>query len=719
MKGKSRAEKRLAEVQRLLGEVEPEVHYHGNSALLRVADEVDVKSPVFYAVMVAGQLPMETVEVLNQSWAGGVPAEDITFFIQREGKGGNDEGEEREGEENNEGQRSLQLNLQTTNNIHLLPSSTRAEVQVLKYICHQKLNSNKWFFISNSDVYVKTLDFERYLNEIDVLQYHYGYLGKPIKRDAIGRVCMPGPGSVLSHVTMQEICAKVEECDIQVPLTDCPLGECVRRLVPRLQCNKEGHPHDLFLKFDGGKRGPITELKHREILNRALTIYPVSDGKLMYAIHQVMVAERLNTSQNDLQETKSSIDRMADLLPRANLLVHQEREGAMTRYDIIAWALITSNQLMSDKESDPVMKVPAIWKSEVDSLIRKVTDYLSFWEDGRYTFKRIVNGYFRVLPQLGIDYIIDFEGKEEVWSEENVSPTSKHFRVTLSRRFDSLEVDPVIVKSTTAGPRHITIAVVTTTGHSDQFQGFMLMLDKVLEDDQKINLIVINMKAHEKDQRKSTSVMDAKSILSLYDRKYPQASFTVLDSPTLLSREHGLSLVVRELRPSDVVFLADLNLQFDRGFLERCRHLPLQGQQAYFPTFFSKLDPAFLTEMNHVMMEDTISEHSGHWLHHSNSVGCLYAADIFAAVQQGGAKGIPNSIVVSDLYNTLIDKGYEVVTATDKGLKLNYVGERDCGSWLVGEEKEECTRNGQDYSDLYTRMQLSALLFDHEGADKF
>ena len=697
MKGKSQVEERLAEVQRLLRELEPETRHHGNN-VIRLSDELEVKVQLFYAVIVSGHRPLDTVKVVNETWAGALPEQDIAFFVQRER------------EEN-----GVLSEAHLSPSVHPLPSSRPAEVTVLEYICQNKLNSSKWFFIANSDLYVKTDSIESYLREFDALQYHYGYLGKPVKRDPIGRVCMPGPGSLLSHVTMEEVCTKIEGCGKLEPLTDSVLGECLHRLVPRLQCNKEGRPHELFLKFDGGKRGPITELKHRDILDKALTVYPVSDPKLMYSLHQLTVAERLNASQHQLQEIKSSLDQMEELLPHVNVLARQEEGEAVTsREDVATWKLINGNLLMSEEESDPATKLPTVWKSELDSLVKKVVDYLSSWEEGSYKFKRIVNGYFRVLPQTGIDYIIDFEGKE-VRSDDELSPAAKHFRVSLSRWFDSLQVDPVLLKAADVKSRHVTIAVVMTTDHSKQFQGFMTTLEKVLKDDQKINLLVVRMKAEERNKEKTT-VVDVKTVISLLETKYPQASFAIVDSPSLLSREHGLSLAIRELRPNDIVFLADLNLEFDSGFLDRCVSLPLQGQQAYYPVVFSKADPSLLTTINSVETESTISAQSGHWLSQSRGVACLYAADILTALQQAVAKGIANSVDVTAMYRSLVEKGYEVVMATDKGLTLSYDEERECLSQLVG---EECDSERQDYLDLCTRMQLSVLLFDHEGADKF
>lgn len=711
---------RLAQVQRLLEELEPrQPSYRGNpddSEIQRLSDEVEIKSRVFYSMIVSSTVmgqraKMDNIRLLNETWAGDVKPADIAFFI---------EGGERESMDNNQ--------LELHDNIHQLPSSNLAtELQVLRYLCQYKVNSSKWYFIANSDIYIKTHSFEDYLAEVEALHYHYGYLGKPIKRDPIGRVCMPGPGSVLSQQTMQEVCSKLEDCEKLEYRTNCVLGECIRRHVPRLQCNKEGHPHELFVRcYNDDKGGPITEPKYRFIIDRALTIYPVTDPKLMFAIHQLIVAARLNQSQHLLQEIKSSLDQMDDLLPQTD--IHTQLETSVNRENVMPWKLINSNLLMSEEESSPALKIPAVWKREIDVLMEKAMEYLTSWdEQTSYSFKRIVNGYFRVDPHTGIDYIIDFEGKPAHTAEakDDFSQPAKHFRVTLTRKFDQLEVNPVPLRATGTDEKHITIALFMTAEHDEKFQTFMEKLKKILLEDQRINVILVKMgSSSERALKKSTAtsvVPETRSLIAQYEREFPHTSFTVLESPSLLSRDHGIALAIRELRPNDIVFLSDLDLEFDAGFVERCRNIPLQGQQVYSPIFFSKANPSLLKAISKNKTTTTsITEHSGYWtVLGSNSASCLYAADMLATAQLPGAKGMPNSVNVEEMYRTLVEKGYEIVKATDRGLRRVYDGERGC-SGMVGEGEGTCSEHAQqNYTELDLRIQLSVSLFDHEEEDKF
>ena len=479
--------------------------------------------------------------------------------------------------------------------------------------------------------------------------------------------------------------------------------------------SSSSQPHELFLKFDGGKQGLITEPKNHRILDTALTVYPIADPKLMYLTHQFVVSRILNETQHELQHLKDAIDQMSELLPQSDIRPSRgvKQDTIASKDDIVAWKLINHNLLMSDEENNPALTVPMPLKSEFNHLTQKALEHLNSRADEQYTFKKVVNAYWKVDPLVGIEYIIDFEAKK-AGTESDYTEVPTRYRVTFTRPLNPAEVNPV---QTRASDQHVNMAIFLTSDQLEKFQRFMKMLEKVLEHDQRISLLVVQMRsAGEKQKlRQATNTLDPKSIISLYETKYPKASFKVLDSPSLLSRAHGISLVIKESRPNEIIFLADLDLEFDAGFVERCRNYPLQGQQVYFPIMFAKIDPSFLSSMNHTMLETTISQHSGYWLIHSYSVACMYAADLLGSTSQNGFKGIPNEVDTSEVYSSLMEKGYEVFRAMDKGLKRVYNSQRECDLDFNGQEYHPCEAPSDIYSSLYIKTQLSVLLFDHES----
>ena len=697
---------RFAEFDRLLEQLHPY-----SEMIHRLSEEVKVMDPVFYAVIVPDGQSLDNLKAIRNSWAKDVPEADIGFFVPFD-----DTARTNFEFANNENTNGIEAESYKSNGIIKLSKSELLEIQTLKFLCDHKLNDTKWFFISYDNVYVKTHLLEKFLLSMETSQSELGYLGKPIKREPIGRVCMPGPGSVLSYSILSELCPKLDACvKLQDHLeTECVLGECVRKQLPSVQCAKEGNPLELFLKFEKGKRGSIVDPRNKRVLENALTVYPIADPKLMYNVHQFVVSKRLNTSQHEIQELKMTVDRMAEHLPQTDIKTFHGKENndvINSEDDIAAWKLINHNMLMSCVENNPASKIQTLWKNELDVLSSIAMEYLNAREEDTYSFKRMVNVYWRVNPLLGTEYILDFEVKL-AGTESDYNAPSKSIRATLTRLYNEPEGNPILPEAETS--RHVCIGVLVTSELVEKFQRFISMLEKVLEENQRFDLIVVEMRTTTEKQNlhKSNSL---KSIVSSYENKYPKANFKVINSPNILSRSHGISLLVRELRPNDLVFISDLDLEFDTSFLDRCRNYPFQGRQVFFPIPFSKMDPSLVASMNHTMLENTITQHSGHWSVNSYSTACIYAVDILSNVQQDDFKGIPNEINMAEVYSTLVKKGYEVVRGVDKGLKRLHSSERVCDLDFYGEQHDPCSSPQGRYEMLYLKTQLSVLLLDHEG----
>lgn len=684
---------RLQRYEELMRELHPDSHLSTGPKLL--SEETLMKDPVHYAVMVTQMTPFpDTLDTLSNTWAGGVSENRVSYYLSHRDDT-DDQGDTK--------------TPKTRSDVVKLSTEVLDEVQVLKHICKHRLNSTKWFFIGYDTVYVKTQELESYLLTLEDSQDRLPYLGKPVKREPVGRLCLPGPGTVLSYQALTEVCPRLSGCEgmrEEELKTDCALGECVHRLLPDVQCNKEGYPQNLFLRFDAGKKGPIIDPKNKVVLNRALTVYPVSDFKLMYNIHQLVVGRRLNESQHLVQELKQTANQMTALLPRSETGHAQSDANTLkSRADIVSWQLISNSRLMVQESDDPAIKTPELWKQEVEVLSSRAVEYLSvLQEEQPLVLHKIVNIYWRHHPIKGVEYIVDFEAE----SQQEDNPTFSRFCAYLSRSYSPLQVSPL--QPQVKESKRVTIALVVTADQLDTLETFMKQLARVLDQDQRLDLIVVRMRTERDRQqaKKDTTDSALDTLLHSYETKYLRASFTAVDSPYILSRSHGLALVLHEIKPTDILFLADLYLTFNTSFLERCRSLPLQGQQAYYPI-------PFAMNSNGI----AVSSELGHWLVKSHGVGCVYAADILSSIQTAEGKGIPKEIDSEKLYKRLLLRDYELIRSVDSGLwRQRPSSASGCELDLVGEEKEVC-EEAQPYAVLRDRAHLSEMLFDHEREQKF
>ena len=689
-------EERLSKYEKLMAELHPDpANHHAGTGPRWLADEVRMKDLVHYSIIMTDATPPEDmVDILQNTWTKDIPQPNIAYYFPPASSP------------------------QTDNipNTVQLSSGELYEIQALKHICAKKVNSTKWYFIGYDTTYVKTLELEEYLLTLEAIQDQLPYMGKPVKREPFGRLCLPGPGNFLSSLVLPQLCDKVSSCvtsgnELE---TECALGECVSKQLPKVQCNKDfNRPQSLFVRFDSSRKGPIIDPKNKNTLRRALTVFPVEDSKLMYNIHQLVVGSRLNASQHFAQELKQTADQMTSFLPHSeNAYARSVTDMVKSREDIAAWQLINHNRLMERDSENPARKVPGFWKNELDSLTSRIMGYLMSLSDNKQlVFSRVVNAYWRLHPLTGMQYIIDFEAKSEAAKGEQTAAPLLRYSAHLSRAYSPPELSPVQpqVKSS----KRVTIAIVMTAEQESELQIFMKKLEQVLNEDQRLDLIVVKMRTEKDRQGSKKSDSGLETILHSYETRYSKASFRLVSSPYMVSRAYGLALVLHEVKPTDILFLSDLYLAFNASFVDRCRNIPLQGQQVYYPIIFATSASEATTSDS---TDSSIIFQSGHWLVKSHGVACLYAADVLST-QQAGGKGIPNEVDTDQLYQGLLEKEYEVVRSVDSGLWKRGAPENSaCELDLVGEEQEPCrTVHKCSFEKLQLSTQLSQMLFDHEG----
>lgn len=685
-------EERLSKYEKLMAELHP-ADQHTGTGPRWLADEVKMKGLVHYSIIMTDLTPAaDMVGILQNTWTKDIPQQNVDYYFPPA--------------------RSPQTD--RILNAVQLSSDKLYEIQALNHICAEKVNSTKWYFIGYDTAYVKTLELEEYLLTLDAIQEQLPYMGKPVRREPLpGRLCLPGPGSLLSSLILSQLCDKVSSCAMsELELeTDCALGECVSKQLPDVQCNKDfNRPQSLFVRFDSSRKGPIIDPKNKNTLCRALTIYPVEDSKLMYNIHQLVVGSRLNSSQHFAQELKQTADRMMSFLPHSKTAYALTSiDMAKSREDIAAWQLINHNRLMERDSEDPARKVPGFWNNELNSLTSRIMGYLTSLNDNQQlVFSRVVNAYWRLHPLTGMQYIIDFEAKSEVAKGEQIAAPLLRFSSHLSRAYSPPELSPV--QTQVKSSKRVTIAIVMTAEQESELQTFLKKLEQVLNEDLQLDLIVVKMRTDKDRQASKKPDSSLETILHSYEMRFSKATFTLVSSPYMLSRAYGLALVLREVKPTDILFLSDLYLAFNTSFVDRCRNIPLQGQQVYYPIIFAPSASGATTSDNSITFQ------SGHWLVKSRSVACLYAADVLST-QQAGGKGIPNEVDTDQLYQGLVEKEYEIIRSVDSGLWKRSVPENSaCELNLVGEEQEPCrTVHKCSFEKLQLSTQLSQMLFDHEG----
>lgn len=444
-----------------------------------------------------------------------------------------------------------------------------------------------------------------------------------------------------------------------------------------------------------------------DMLERALVIYPAKDHKFITYFHHYYVLKQLNYAQEKLLHQMSVSDFLQEQLPGGNKAVHSRskllnHDPVTSVDDILTWELITHDMIYSEYHNQVVTPLTGSYEDNINVAVRKAVNYLNKQNTEEYKFRKLVAAYQRVDPLVGIEYILEFES--------TVAGGVKVHRVVLIGLLSPPKASPLIAFDSKTV---VNVVVVVDSDNSGKLEDFIKNFEEVLVKDKKIGLTVLEMKGSTKDNaQKKKNQLRTFYLVSLLQSKYPNVHIEMMTLDTPLSRERGISIVAKHLSPSNLVFLADVDIRFHASFLHRCRNFATVGQQAYFPMLFRRYDPELLSQMNHSNLDGRITEHSGYWLSQSHSLTCIYVADIINSFSQTGSQDVPPRISSNLLMSRLVQTGVHIIRSPDKDIWRPY-DTRQCEGNMYG-ESYNCDATDETPESHYVHSQLASLLFNHE-----
>ena len=87
--------------------------------------------------------------------------------------------------------------------------------------------------------------------------------------------------------------------------------------------------------------------------------------------------------------------------------------------------------------------------------------------------------------------------------------------------------------------------------------------------------------------------------------------------------EKGMS----ELKDNDLAFLCDVDLNVQRGFLQRCRRSAVQGKTVYFPEMFKLYNMKYVYWDSKPPRNPPLNRKHGFWEYYSYGMACMYKSD--------------------------------------------------------------------------------------------
>ena len=322
------------------------------------------------------------------------------------------------------------------------------------------------------------------------------------------------------------------------------------------------------------------------------------------------------------------------------------------KFEVNAWDYFNQTRLMSIYNEQPSHGIIGGTREEARFVLTKG---ISIANQGlppneKLVFDKLENGYHRIDPMRGSEYVLDFVFRKSADKSKRVKK-----RVNLLRPFHEVVV-PV------EAPQHQPKVnfIVTLSGLSERLEKFLKTFENnVLKPKEQASLTITLYD--------SPDAKNVHSLIQKYTDMYPQAELNIIDIKGLFARGVGLHNGVETFKDDDLLFLVDIDLEIGPEFLRRARLNTIKGKQVYFPIFFKLYKLEFVYKYHYGNFTQLLARHNGHWAHYSYGMVAIYAGDYRKA---GGynisMKGWGEEDV--DLFMKVINHGFEVFRAPDPSL---------------------------------------------------
>ena len=183
--------------------------------------------------------------------------------------------------------------------------------------------------------------------------------------------------------------------------------------------------------------------------------------------------------------------------------------------------------------------------------------------------------------------------------------------------------------------------IVPTPAGSKAFQCFMMSYENTFlarSPPELVGLLVI-LYSDGKLRTYARNIFGTTTLLDLYKKKYPEADLWLITTHQPFSRKESIELASREYHSFELIFLADIHIDFSLQFLEKCTLNSIENQQAYFPSVFNPHNPAAFYYKYKVMhpyaIRFQLDREPGYWMTEIYHLACLHNYDLMAVLELG------------------------------------------------------------------------------------
>lgn len=424
------------------------------------------------------------------------------------------------------------------------------------------------------------------------------------------------------------------------------------------------------------------------MIKRSTLLSPLKEPDHFYHLHQYFTREKLNSTKALTTQLRAHMIHTAERAAQLdNLLYTSEHQsppwtrlGINAPYSpqgpedgIIHFQSFDDQNKYPESKHHPSTSLNSVAKRDLGEVFKAVIEFRAQKEnlgaDGRGKNAQSGNNLMvesilqRVDPNRGIDYFLQLIDK------------NKSGQLKTGFYHSLREAEPPRVTSMQS-PNCRTIKVnfvVPTPPVSRGFQRFMLSFENSFlarNPPELVSLLAV-LYSDGKFKKYDKDLFSVVTLLDLYKKKYPEADLRLITTRRPYSRKETIEIASKEYPSYELLFLADIHIDFSMQFIERCRMNAVENQQVYFPIVFSPYDPAEFHKSRVLFPYATkfkISDKTGAWMPESFHLICVFNYDLIKVLSTD-EDGEENAAKEWNLLNRFLESGQlKIFRSVEPGL---------------------------------------------------
>lgn len=374
---------------------------------------------------------------------------------------------------------------------------------------------------------------------------------------------------------------------------------------------------------------PLTKPDHFYNLHHyytAILLNSVSVNNSRLRAHMIKTSERGAQSDSLLQSNEHQSP------PWTKLGVNPPYKPTDTEDDVIWFESLDEHLVYTESKHYPSRPVSRNEQRGIDAVYKAVVK--SQVDHGYMSNKSTMileKTLKRTDPQRGTDYFLEIAVKDR---EGFVNTKFLH---------SLQEFLPVQVNSLSIADYKSTKVnfVVATPPVSRGFQKFIMSFENNFLARKPMELvgILVIMYSDGLFRTYDKDLFAVSTLINLYKNKYPEADLRIITTKNKFSRLDMLKIASKEYPSYELLFIADIHIDFSMQFLERCRMNTLENKQVYFPSVFNPYNPSEFYKEKILYPYATkfqINEQRGSWMQNSYHLACVYNYDLMKALDGAG-----------------------------------------------------------------------------------